>query len=229
MATANIGVVIPAWNEADRIRKTVLAATAIHGVSQVLVVDDGSTDGTGELARQAGARVHRLSTNQGKGQALREGIKLCHCDIILMLDADLEETALEAEALLTPVLNDETDMAIAQFPNSQPAGFGLVKALARWGIRLFTGLKLHSPLSGQRAVRRTVFDHVTLASGWETEVALTIDAIRCGFRVLEVPVAFRHRSTGRNWAGFVHRGRQLCGVAKALLIRLVMSIGVCLC
>lgn len=229
MAMPSVGVVIPAWNEAARIRQTVLAASAIPGVTQVIVVDDGSTDNTAEIARQAGAHVLRLPTNQGKGQALREGIKQCRCDIILMLDADLEETALEAEALLKPVLNDETDMAIAQFPRGKPAGFGIVRTLAQWGIRMFTGLNMQSPLSGQRAVRRIIFDRVTLAPGWETEVALTIDAVRGGFRVQEVPVAFRHRSTGRNWAGFVHRGKQFGGVAKALLIRLITNVGVCMC
>ncbi|HHT27345.1 MAG TPA: glycosyltransferase family 2 protein [Firmicutes bacterium] len=225
----SIGVVIPAWNEAARIGRTVSAAAAISGVSEVIVVDDGSTDDTADIAWQAGAHVLRLPTNRGKGQALHEGIQRCKCDIILMLDADLEETAIAAEALLKPVLNEQADMAIAQFPRCKPAGFGIVRTLAQGGIRMLTGLKLQSPLSGQRAVRRIIFDQVTLAPGWETEVALTIDAVRCGFRVLEVPVAFRHRSTGRDWKGFVHRGRQFGGVAKALLLRLFTAPGACMC
>ena len=183
VAMPSIGVVIPAWNEAARIGRTVSAAAAISGVSEVIVVDDGSTDDTADIAWQAGAHVLRLPTNRGKGQALHEGIQRCKCDIILMLDADLEETAIAAEALLKPVLNEQADMAIAQFPRCKPAGFGIVRTLAQGGIRMLTGLKLQSPLSGQRAVRRIIFDQVTLAPGWETEVALTIDAVRCGFRV----------------------------------------------
>lgn len=138
---------------------------------------------------------------------------------MLLLDADLEDSAVLAEALLAPVLSDEADMAIARFGGSGPGGFGLARRLARWGIRVLAGLSVESPLSGQRAVHSYVLDRVRLADGWGIEVALTIDAVRLGFRVLEVPVPMSHRETGRTWKGFLHRSKQFVAVARALLNR----------
>jgi hypothetical protein len=77
------------------------------------------------------------------------------------------------------------------------------------------------PLSGQRAIRRNVLDSVRpLAPGFGVEVAMTIDAVRAGFRVLEVPVAMEHAVTGRDVAGFLHRGRQGLDLLRATLPRL---------
>lgn len=214
-----VGVIIPAWNEAPRIAKTVAAAFTIPAVDQVLVVDDGSTDATSAVAQAAGADVLTLPVNGGKGRALRAGIEHCACEVLLLLDADLEDTAAQAGVLLPPVLRGEADMTIARFARSRPAGFGLARGLARWGIRHMTGLEVESPLSGQRAARRELLRQVNLADGWGIEVALTIDAVRQGYRVLEVPVEMRHRETGRDWQGFLHRGRQFVGILRALLHR----------
>ena len=87
------------------------------------------------------------------------------------------------------------------------------------------GVAVAAPLSGQRAMRRDVLDAVgDLAGGFGVEVGLTIDAAQAGFRVMEVPVAMRHRETGRDVAGFLHRGRQLVHVARALARRAARRI-----
>lgn len=223
LAGAEVAVVIPAWNEAGRIGQTVRAVKGLASVHSLLVVDDGSTDATAAEARAAGAEVLTLPHNAGKGEALRAGVSHCRADIILLLDADLEDSAAMAGALIGPVARNEADMTIAQFIDARPAGFGLVRALARWGIRMLTGLAMESPLSGQRAVRREILDQVGLAPGWGSEVALTIDAARLGYRVQEVPVRMHHRQTGRTWGGFVHRGRQFADVARALIHRWLCS------
>ena len=73
------------------------------------------------------------------------------------------------------------------------------------------------PLSGQRALRREVWERIGgFEPGFGAEVALTIDAIRAGFRVVEVPTTMTHRVTGRDWAAKRHRARQLMAVARAL-------------
>jgi glycosyltransferase involved in cell wall biosynthesis len=218
-----VEVVIPAWNEAGRIAHTVRAARSLLGVTAVLVVDDGSTDATAVEARDAGAGVLSLPKNIGKGKALQVGVKCSRSDIVLLLDADLEDSAAMAQGLIDPVMANEADMTIAGFVNSCSGGFGLAQGLARWGIKMLTGLVMQSPLSGQRAMRRAILERVDVAPGWGTEVALTIDACRLGYRVQEIPLMMRHRSTGRTWRGFVHRGRQLVGVAQALMRRLLFA------
>ncbi len=211
-----VTVIMPAWNEQTRIAGTVHAALAIPEVDTVLVVDDGSTDATAATAAAAGAAVITLPVHKGKGQALAAGVAAAEGDVLLLLDADLGASAAQAAALLTPVLTGQADMAIARFARTGSAGFGLARGLARWGIARLTGWRPESPLSGQRAIRRRVLEKVRIAGGWGAEVGLTVDCLRQGFQVCEVPVGLQHRPTGRDWRGFLHRGRQLAAVLRVL-------------
>jgi|GEM_PF-53598 len=212
-------VLIPAYQEAARIAATVAAARALPGVTRVLVIDDGSTDGTAEPAEKAGAEVLRLTRNGGKGAALRAGLAACpgaEDDILLLLDADLGETAAQADRLLLPVLSGAADMTIARFPPAAgKAGFGLVKGLARAGTWVFTRRWLRAPISGQRACRRWTLA-APIADGYGAEVAMNIAAGDAGARMLEVPVEMTHTATGRTLAGFQHRGRQFVHIFGAL-------------
>ncbi|MHB9105823.1 MAG: glycosyltransferase family 2 protein [Armatimonadota bacterium] len=210
---------IPAYQEAERIAATVTAARALPGVTRVLVVDDGSTDGTAELAAGAGAEVLCLPQNGGKGAAMRAGLAACpgaDDDIFLLLDADLGETAAQADRLLQPVLDGVADLTIARFPRAGKAGFGLVKGLARTGTWLLTRRVLQAPISGQRACRRWVLQAAPIADGYGAEVAMNIAAGDAGARIIEVPVEMTHAATGRNLAGFKHRGKQFAHIFGAL-------------
>lgn len=212
---------IPAHDEAERIASTVAGARGIDGVSRVVVVDDGSRDATSQLAEEAGAKVIRLATNVGKGAALDAGaVRAEDADILLLLDADLGDTAAQGALLLTPVLSGEADLAIAAFPRpTGKAGFGLVKGLARWGIAHFgSGFEANAPLSGQRALTRAAVDAVRpFSTGFGVEVTMSVRALRAGLRLVEVPTTMSHAATGRDFAGFVHRGRQFTHVVMALV------------
>jgi len=213
-------VLIPAYQEAERITATVTSARALPSVTHVLVVDDGSTDGTAELAEGAGAEVLRMPQNGGKGAAMRAGLAACpgaDDDIFLLLDADLGETAAQADRLLSPVLNGEADLTIARFPRAGKAGFGLVKGLARVGTWVLSRNWLQAPISGQRACRRWVLQAAPIADGYGAEVAMNIAAGDAGARIAEVPVEMTHAATGRNLAGFKHRGKQFTHIFGALM------------
>lgn len=217
-----IAVLIPAHNEAAAIAATVEAALAVEGVTRLIVVDDGSLDDTAQRARNAGAEVISLPENAGKGAALEAGADLAdEADVFVLLDADLGETASQCSALVAPVRDGEADMAIAAFPRpAGKAGFGLVKGLARWGIRRLagTGFEPEAPLSGQRAMTASCLRHVRpFASGYGVEVALTVRAMNAGCRIVEVPTTMAHAATGRDLQGFAHRGRQFIHVGAALI------------
>jgi len=235
-----IVALIPARNEAERIAATVCAALHIPGVTRAVVADDSSADDTAQLAEEAGAKVIRLRNSLiggglagdpeeppliniggGKGAALEYAAKYAEdADIILLLDGDLGVSAGEADKLLAPVLAGEADMTIAAFPRPQgKAGFGLVKGLARRQIATMGGGWLaEAPLSGQRCIRRECLDQIRpFVTGYGVEVALTIRALRHGMRLLEVPTTMTHAATGRDLAGFWHRGTQFIHIAKALL------------
>ncbi len=210
---------IPAFNEADRIGSTVKALIEAEICDEVLVVDDGSSDDTAVRAEEFGARVLRLEHNRGKGAALNHGLAHIEAGIVLLLDADLGVTSAQAAGLVQPVLNGEADMTIARFPiiPGRGGGSGLVVRLARWGILRATGRPVRAPLSGQRAIRRDVLDKVGgFERGFGAEVALTIDALRAGFRVEEIETTMDHRVTGRDLKSALHRGKQFAAVARAL-------------
>lgn len=214
-----ISALIPAYNEVERIAATIAAARGIAAVREIIVVDDGSTDGTAKQAEVAGADVVFQQKNSGKGEALNTALLLANGDILLLLDADLGDSASEAIKLLKPVLDGEADMTIATFPviPGKGGGIGLVVKLARWGIKELTGKTMQAPLSGQRAVRREVLENCGgFASGWGAEIALTVEALRREYRVLEVPTEMTHRVTGRDVASIRHRAFQFVAAARVL-------------
>jgi glycosyltransferase involved in cell wall biosynthesis len=230
--SGDLAVVIPARNEADRIQATVTAATGIPGVALVIVVDDGSRDGTAAAARQAGAVVTRHARNRGKGAAMETGAAAAALldqrerrerpRHLLFLDADLGGTAAQAGPLADPVLAGTADMTIAVFAATvKLGGHGLVVGLSGAGIRRATGWQPTQPLNGQRCLTRAAFEAARpLARGWGVETALSIDLLRKGMRVTEVEVELAHRATGTGLRAQLHRAHQLTDVARALATRL---------
>ena len=214
-----LSVLIPAYTEADRICRTVQAALTLPGVTEVLVIDDGSTDDTALVAEKAGAKVVRLEINQGKAGALLAGGASATGDLLLLLDADLGQTASEAHVLISPVLAGEADVSIATFPvvPGRGGGRGVVVRVSRWGIERATGRTMAAPLSGQRCLTRAAWDAAQpLARGFGVETAMTIAILKAGFQVVEVETQMDHRVTQNDWRGRVHRLRQLRDVLLAL-------------
>jgi glycosyltransferase involved in cell wall biosynthesis len=216
---------VAALNEAERVSATVEAIATVSGVDEIVVVDGGSSDATAEEARGAGARVLIAPASAGgKGGALEGALdRIEPAGIYLLLDADLGSTAKEAELLLVAVKGGLADLAIGTLPRQEGhGGFRLVKRTAKGVILGLAGFRTREPLSGQRAMRREVLDAVRpLARGFGVEVAMTIDAVRAGFRVVEVPVAMEHAATGRDLRGFMHRARQGLDLLRATGPRLL--------
>lgn len=217
--------VVPALDESARIAQTVRALLGAPGVDAVVVVDDGSTDDTSGLARAAGATVVRHDRPRGKAAALTSGVLALPDDDrpVLFLDADLAESAHSAGALVRPVLDGEADMTIATLPpqvradGTAAGGLGTVVAVSRAGIARATGFSAAQPLSGQRCLTRAALGAaLPLARGFGVETAMTVDVLRAGLRVVEVPVPFAHRATGDDLAGRLHRALQLADVTAAL-------------
>jgi glycosyltransferase involved in cell wall biosynthesis len=230
-APGAVAVVIPAYDEADRIADTVAAARALPLVDLVVVVDDGSRDGTGGVAAAAGAAVLRHARNRGKAAAMETGAQAVRLAdqrdgvgrALLFLDADLGATAAGAAPLATPVLAGEADMTIAAFSTRvKLGGHGLVVRLSSAGIRRAVGWSPAQPLNGQRCLTRAAFEAARpLARGFGVETALTIDLARKGYRVREVEVDLAHRATGTDVRAQLHRARQLADVALALATRAI--------
>ncbi len=222
----SVSIIIPAWNEAGQIDQTLqsLRSVPVHRFPgcisglEIIVVDDGSWDETYEIASLYADIIIRHAYNKGKGAALAAGSAQAKGDILVFLDADLKDTAVYAFRLVQPVAEGKADMTIAVLPPSnKKAGFGLVKRLAKYGIHKLSGYHAVSPLSGQRALRREIMEQIGCPGrGFGVEVGLTIDTVRKGYRIMEMPVPFQHRETGRDLRGFYHRGKQMAAVAGTL-------------
>ena len=213
-----VSVIIPAYNEIARLKSTLEAIRGLNDVCEIIVVDDGSTDGTAEEAESAGADIVYIQPNSGKGAALRTGVGLASGEILLFLDADLGETAAEAAKLLLPVHDGSADMTIATFPSipGKGGGVGLVVRLARRGIFRLTGSRMRAPLSGQRALTKSLIMTTGIEDGWGVEVGLTVRALWHHFKVVEVATEMTHRVTGRSAGAIVHRAQQFRAAWKTL-------------
>jgi hypothetical protein len=228
----SVAVVIPAKDEAARIAETIRGVRTIPGVATVVVVDDGSSDGTAAIAAREGAEVVRHARNHGKADAMMSGLgrvnglrrvgRLDPDTAVLFVDADLEASASAVGALVTPVASGAADLTIANLPQQRGSagGHGLVVGLARRGIEELTGWSPNQPLSGMRCLSPAAIAAATpFARGWGVEVGMTVDVLDAGLHVVEVPCELHHRVTGTDWRSQVHRAAQYRDVALALGVR----------
>ncbi len=230
-SSRGVAAVVPCKNEADRIVATLAAVRSLPDVDLVVVVDDGSTDGTAAVAQEAGAVVVRHPRNRGKAAALQTGVSRVRSEEalegaparhLLFVDGDLQDTAAHLVVLVEPVRRGEADMTIATLPPQQSpgGGHGFVVRLAREGVERLTGFRPVQPLSGMRCLTAEAYAAAApLARGWGVEVGLTVDVIRAGLRVLEVPCELQHRVSGTDWRSQVHRAAQYRDVWLALAVR----------
>jgi glycosyltransferase involved in cell wall biosynthesis len=206
-AAAGIVAVIPAYQAAATI-DTVVRATATH--LPVIVVDDGSTDATGEVAREAGATVLRQEPNQGKGAALRRGFRqaLDHAaTAVLTLDADGQHDPACAPDFLAawrargaPLIIGRRDFS--QMPLSRRLANNLGTQVFSWAV----GRHIADNQSGYRLIARPLLPHLlgSTEDGFEFEVEMITDAIRANLPIDWVPIPTIYEDAGSHIQPFHH-------------------------
>ncbi len=227
-AAQPVAVIVAARDECERIGATLAALAAAFPAAALFLADDGSRDGTARVAAASGAQVAATGRRRGKGEAVTGAARLAlsrtageRRDVFVLCDGDLGSSAGELGALVAAVAGDRCELAVAVFARRVGGGFGLALGFARWAIRRGCGLRTQAPISGQRALDRGTLERVLpLAHGFGMEVGMTIDAVRGGARVAEIPLELSHRATGRTAAGFLHRARQLLDFARAYARRI---------
>jgi glycosyltransferase involved in cell wall biosynthesis len=220
-----LAVIVAARNEADLVGTTVRALRRTFPEAALWVADDASEDGTAEMAMMAGAQVVSRGRPHGKGGNMTAAAEAALSsdpapELVLLCDGDLGESAARLQPLVAAVAGDECDLAVAAFSRRLGGGFGIALGFARRAIRGLCGFEAAAPISGQRAMRAGVL-RATLpfARGYGMELGMTVDAVRGGYRVREYELDLAHRATGRDLAGFLHRGRQLRDFSRAYLSR----------
>lgn len=209
--TQRIAVIIPALNEAGNIGRLVKDTQSIRP-TDIIVVDNGSTDTTAAEAKQAGARVID-EPRRGYGFACAAGANAAaNADILVFMDGDYSSLPSELPQLLDPILSNQADLVLGSrlqgyiepgaMPPHQRFGNWLASRLMQWLYRLPV-----TDLGPYRAIRRSLLDDLDMREmtfGWPTE--MMVKAARQGARIIEVPVSWHSRQAGQSKVSGTIRG-----------------------
>jgi len=210
-----VTVLVAAYNEAPVIGDVVRQALRAVPLSEVLVVDDGSTDGTDRAAADAGARVLRLPTNGGKGAAVRQGLTAARGEVIVLIDGDGQDDPTEIPSLLE-ALRPGVDLVVGSrfIGRFEP---GAITPVNHWGNRFLTSVinllfatTLTDTQAGFKACRAQMLRRVQLrANRFDIEVDLLLGMLRAGGHVVEVPVRRAPRQHGKSRLNSLRDGTRI--------------------
>jgi len=196
-----VAVAIACWNEAATIAQVVAAFQKALPRASVNVFDNDSDDGSADLARGAGATVHRVR-KRGKGQVVRAILDTLEADAVVIVDGDMTYPAENVVDLLAPLRRGDANMVVGErVTDADPEA---LRSLHRFGNRVIVAIinlmfrtRYRDVLSGYRAFDRRFVESVpVLTSGFEIEAELTVRALDEGMVVLEVPIPYRSRPAG---------------------------------
>lgn len=202
-----LSIVIPVYNESATIQRLLARVRSLPLQKEIIVVDDGSQDGTREILQSyecfPDMRIILHPHNQGKGAAVRTGLLAAQGDFVIVQDADLEYDPRDIPSLLQPILQDDVDVVYgSRFLNDRL--YKNSSAIHRWGNRMLTwlsnlctGLHLTDMETCYKVIRRSKLDGITLRQdrfGFEPEI--TAKLARRGCRIAELPVRYE----ARDWA-----------------------------
>lgn len=201
-----ISVIIPCYNEVKTIRDVVLRVLDVNEASEIIIVDDGSTDGTRDILPNIEAefelvRVVLHEKNQGKGAAVRTGFDAATGDVLLIQDADQEYDPRDYPTLLRPIREGITDVVYgSRFLGGPRKAMFFWNMVANRSLTLFTNILYNSIISDMetcyKVFRTEVIRELTLRStGFEIEPEMTAKILKRKHRVYEVPISYN----GREW------------------------------
>lgn len=213
MSEKKVIVFLPAHNEEESIAEVIrkVPRNFKKGITvEVLVIDDGSTDRTVKVAKEAGAdHIFSFKQNKGLGSAVRKGLELCveyGGDIGVMIDADNEYPAEQIPELISPILSGEFDYVMGS------RFLGTISGM-RWNRRMgnycFTCLQslllgkwIYDGQSGMRAFSRLAMENAEIIHDYNYAQVVTLNLLRKGFRMKEIPITYQVRSKGESFIKF---------------------------
>lgn len=183
-----VSVVIPAFNEEKSIAHVLETVQKISTITQVIVVDDGSTDNTSKIVSKfTDVILLKHEKNRGKGSAMKTGLKKVTNDIVLFLDADLSEiNEYQIKSIIKPILEGNADITKTKFKREAGRVTELTaKPLLQF---FFPELNFDQPLSGQFAAKKSFLDKIDLEHDYGVDIGIVLDADAQGMRIEEVDI-----------------------------------------
>lgn len=208
MESPLLSIVIPAFNEEDNIGNILKDAHEVLEMLrfpyEIIVVDDGSHDGTAEIARKNGVILINNKQNLGKGGALKAGFVRARGSIIITMDADGSHLPMDIPNLISPILyNDNIDVAIGSrfmyhIGKKSTTQLHLIgNRIINLVILLLTGKSVSDSQSGFRAFKKHIVKKLKiLASGYDIESEVLIKLLKKGYKIIEVPIWCHPRRNG---------------------------------
>lgn len=203
MCSMNLSVIIPVYNEVQNIREIIKRVQATKLAWEIVIVDDGSTDGTREFLKELDGqnqiRVVLHEQNQGKGAAVRTGFANAKGDIFLIQDADLEYDPRDYPAILKPIKEGIADVVYgSRFLGGPRRSTMFLHMIANKLLTLATNILYNNILTdmetGYKAFRREVLDGITIHSNsFNFEPEFTAKILKKKVRIFEVPITFNPR------------------------------------
>lgn len=218
-----ITAVVPAYNEADSIQDTIQSLQSIEGINEIIAVDDGSNDDTLNVLKSIeNIKVIHHPKNQGKGYAIKAALPDVTNKYVLLVDADLGKSAVEMHKLINHTKLGSKSMLVAVYPAAQrKGGFGMVKKLSKKSIYYLTSKESESVLSGQRLMHTDFLKSIELPNNFGLEFKITLEALKKQMSIVDIPLNIRHRETGRDIKGFIHRGKQFANILSVVIKELI--------
>ena len=193
---ASTSIVIPAFNEGAAVGEVVTALRRDADWAEIIVIDDGSTDGTGDHAAAAGARVVRHPYNKGNGASVKSGIRAATSEHVLILDGDAQHNPDDARRLVAKL--GEYDLVVgARSAKTQASGARrLGNGLLNWFASYLSGRPIPDLTSGFRAAKRAYLREFLylLPNGFSSPTTITMSFIRAGYNVWFEPIDARQRT-----------------------------------
>jgi glycosyltransferase involved in cell wall biosynthesis len=206
-APLTLSVIIPCYNEVEYIDEVIRNVEDVQLANEIIVVDDGSVDGSREVLRKIEAenrphlRILYHEHNQGKGAALVTGFKAATCDVLLIQDADFEYDPREYPILLKPIQEGITEVVYgSRFLGGPRKAMNFWNMVANKSLTLATNILYNAILSDMETCykvfkREVVADMRIRARGFEFEPEITAKILKKGLRIYEVPISYN----GREW------------------------------
>jgi len=208
MNNATISIIIPAFNEAENIGHLITRLRDACPGAEIIVVDDGSTDGTGQVATQAGAMVYRHPYNIGNGAAVKSGIRMASGEILVFMDADGQHDPADIATMLSFFPDYDMVVGARSLKGQASLGRAVGNKVYNWLGSYVAKFPIQDLTSGFRAIKADIARSFTylLPNTYSYPTTITLAVLRTGRALKYIPIQSRRREKGKSHINLVQDG-----------------------